>query len=86
MGNLLPKLKNATDKNLLKVLALTWNTCKTTIHKFLWIENVPKDGIEKIGLNEFKKKLVLQKEFKDRLTSVLKQVDEEHREGSSETN
>ena len=68
--NIFPKLQVVADDNLLSVLANNWDTYKTTIHTFsklfkhleLWIEDVPedetpKDGIEKIGLKEFKKEI-----------------------------
>ena len=94
--NIFPKIKAVTDDNLLNVLASNWGTYKTTIHTFsklfehltLWIEDVPEDetpedGIEKIGLKVFKKEIVEQNEIKDRLTSVLNQKTDEHREGKN---
>ena len=94
--NIFPKLQVVADDNLLSVLANNWNTYKNTIHIFfklfqhltLWIEDVPedetpKDGIEKIGLKEFKKEIVLQEEIKDKLTSILKHITDKHREGTN---
>ena len=92
--NLLPKLEAVQDDSLLQALALHWNTHKSTIQTFselfqhltLWIEDVPedevpKDGIKMIGLKEFKKEIVLQNEIKERLTTILKETTDKHREG-----
>ena len=92
--NILPKLKCVAQLNLLEPLATTWKIYKTTMsvfeelfkHLTLWIEDVPedekpKDGIEKIGLNAFKNKIVLEEHIVGNLTSVLMKRTEEHRKG-----
>ena len=51
-------------------------------HLTLWIEEVSvgevaRDGIEKIGLKEFKTEVVLNEEIKERLKSLLKKPTDE---------
>ena len=59
------------------------------MHLTRWIEDVPedevaRDGIEKIGLKEFKTEVVLNEEIKEWLTSLLKKPTDEQGEGAGE--
>ena len=88
-NNLLPKFQSVEDMQFLKLLVSSWTAFKDTIHVFselfkhltLWIEDVPedeipKDGIEKIGLNAFKNGIVLEKNTFKKLTLILRNLTE----------
>jgi len=97
-NNILPAIKNTEKESLISVVVSSWQDFKNTICHFSkifehledWIKDTKevytddiKDGIEEIGLKLFRDEVVLEKKVLENLTSVLLELTNEHRKGSS---